>query len=214
MGFLSWLFGRRNPAAQITVWLDEPSRSRALVREVRDDLQAGRSVVVVAHFAEALIEAGRQLASAGIKFSTLTTWQPLGSTPSVVAILAKALPRPVSGLPPREKVGTETRVVVRGVELHVLARENDRLVQFAASLPGRAEIAVATSMDAPVFTSLQRPWAKSLVTKLGMSADQPVDSPLLTRGLTKALLAIEKRARRDRPAESVAQWIERNVDPQ
>lgn len=170
--------------------------------------------MVVAHFAEALIEAGRQLASAGIKFSTLTTWQSLGSTPSVVAILAKALPRPLSGLSPREKVGTETRVVVRGVELHVLARENDRLLQFAATLPVRSDVVVATSMDAPAFASLRKPWAKGLITKLGMSADKPVESPLLTRGVTKALLSMEKRTRRDRPAESVAQWIERNVDPQ
>lgn len=213
MGLFSWLFGRRAPSLRISVWLDEPSRLSGLARDVRADLAKGRSVVLVAHFASALVEVGQHFANEGIPFTTLSSWRPLGSTPSVVAILAKALPQPVPGATPVDKRGTEVRIAIRGVELHVLARENDRLVNFAATLPVPCEVCASTSLDAPVLARTQKPWVREMLSKMGFTADAPIDSPMLSRSMKKALVAIEGRARRDLPADSVAQWMDRNVDP-
>lgn len=213
MGLFSWLFGRRAPSLHVAVWLDEPSRLRGLARDVRADLAKGRSVVLVAHFASALVEVGQHFASEGIAFTTLASWRPLGSTPSVVAILAKALPQPVPGAQPVAKRGQAPQVVVRGVELHVLARENDRLANFAATLPVPCEVCASTSLDAPVLARTQKPWVREMLGKLGFSADAPIDSPMLSRSMKKALVAIERRTRRDLAADSVEQWMDRNVDP-
>lgn len=211
MGLLSWLFGPRAPRLRLSIWVDEASRLQGLARAVRADLQAGRSVVLVAHFAASLIEAGRQLAEAGIEFETLPAWRPLGPKPSVVAILAKTLPQPLPGATPRHG-GGQPQTMVRGVELHVLARENDRLVRFAASLPTRCEVHVATSLDAAVLASHCSPHVKALLVRMGFKADEPIESALVTKSLLRHLRKVEARVRRDLPADSIAQWVERNVD--
>ncbi|MEQ1633565.1 MAG: hypothetical protein ABL997_14400 [Planctomycetota bacterium] len=213
MGLFDWMFGRRTRLPRTTVWIDEASRLRGLERAVRDDLASGRSVVLVAHFASALVEVGKQLAEADIAFRTLRAWQPLPASPTVVAILAKALPQPTPGEPPKVVARGKPQVIVRGVELHVLEQENARLLQFADGLSVPTEVSCSVSLEGPLFAMVGNQWLAPMLQSMGMGSDESIDSPMVARSLAKVQRKLEKRARRDLPADSLAEWILRNVDP-
>src|SRR5262245_23232268 len=140
MGFLDWL--RRRRTIPITCWLDESSRLDGFTRAVADDLGRGQRVLVVAHFKEALLEAGHQLAAAGIAFQTRTSWtaadtrQLLTSPPrTVLAVLAKTLPVAVEESHDRASRPDGPIISLRVFDLHVLAEEHERILRFSSSLP-------------------------------------------------------------------------------
>lgn len=214
MSLLSWLFGRRASVLRTTVWFDEASRMRGLERDVQEDLAAGRTVVVVAHFAKSLVEAGEHLAAAGVPFRTLSAWQPSPASPTCLALLAKALPQPTPGESPKAKTGGAATLVVRAVDVHVKESENARLLRFAEWSSVPTEVSASTSLEGPVFATVHKPWLAPMLKSMGMKPDDPIESPMVSRSLQKALRQLERRTRRDLPADSVAQWIERNVDPE
>lgn len=210
MGLLSWLFGRRRRDLPVSVWLDEPNRVAGLVRTVRADLAAGRTVVLVAHFAQGLIEAGQALAAAGVPLTTLTKWSSPDREPKVLAILAKSLPRHDPAAPPALEQSPAT-FTLRAAELHVLGAENERVVQFLDTLPKGTDASAFVSFDSPTMATFARPWVRAMMAKLGMRPDEPIDSPMVTRGFRKALAKLERRVAGDQPADSLAEWMQRNL---
>lgn len=209
MGIFDWF--RRPRRLRTICWLDEPSRLAGLVRAVQDDLAIGKSVVVVGHFPQGLIEAGEALAAAGVPFTTLAKWQPLPPGPRAVAILAKALPQPDVGTATKPRVSGLVQVSVRAVEVHVLASENDRVLQFADQLPLPAEATNYVSLESPTMVSMTGGWVKPMLAKMGFKADQPIESPMVTKALARSLQKLERSVAGTLPAESLAQWVQRNV---
>lgn len=209
MGFFDWF--RRPRRLRTIFWVDEPSRLAGLVRAVQDDLARGLQVVVVAHFPAGLIEAGEALASAGVPFTTLARWQPLTPGPRVVALLAKALPThdPATAAPPR--ANGPTQVSVRAAELHVLASENERVLHFADGSPVAAEACGYVSLDSPTMARMAGPRVKAMMATLGFKADQPIDNNMVTRGMVKALAKLERRVTGNLAADSLAQWMQKNL---
>ncbi|MBL8735723.1 MAG: hypothetical protein JNL12_04790 [Planctomycetes bacterium] len=210
MGLLSWLFGKRRRDLPVSVWLDEANRVAGLVRTVQADLAAGRTVVLVAHFPQSLIEAGQALAAAGMPLTTLTKWSSPDREPRVLAILAKSLPHHDPGAPPALEQSA-ARFAVRAAELHVLGDENDRVLQFLDTLPKDTEVSAFVSFDSPTMATFARPWVRAMMQKLGMRPDAPIDSPMVTRGFRKALAKLEQRVVGNQPADSLAEWMQRNL---
>lgn len=211
MGLLSWLFGKRRRDLPVSVWLDEPNRVGGLVRTVQADLAASRTVVLVAHFPQGLIDAATALAAAGVPTTTLAKWRPPEPGPQVLAILAKALPQhdqAAGGAAPTPSAG---RFAVRSAELHVLGDENDRVAHFLDTLPKDTQASVFVSFDSPTMTTFASPWVRTMLEKLGMRADAPIDSPMVTRGFRKALAKLEQRVVGNQPADSLAEWMQRNL---
>ena len=210
MGLLSWLFGRRRRDLPVSVWLDDPNCVAGLVRTIQADLAAGRTVVLVAHFAQGLIDAATALAAAGVPATTLAKWRRPDPGPQVLAILAKALPQhdPAAGSSAPPAAG---RFAVRAAELHVLGDANDRVLQFLDTLPKDTEASAFVSFDSPTMTTFARPWVRTMMEKMGMRPDAPIDSPMVTRGLEKALAKLERRVVGNQPADSLAAWMQRNL---
>lgn len=211
MGLLSWLFGRRRRDPPVSVWLDEPNRSAGLVRTIQADLAAGRTVVLVAHFAQGLIDAATALAAAGFPATTLAKWRRPEPGAQVLAILAKALPQhdPATAAPTTQSAAG--RFAVRAAELHVLGDENDRVRHFLDTLPKDTEASAFLSFDSPTMRTFASPWVRTMMEKLGMRPDAPIDSPMVTRGLKKALAKLEQRVVGNQPADSLADWMQRNL---
>ena len=211
MGLLSWLFGKRRRDLPVSVWLDEPNRIAGLVRTIQADLSAGRTVVLVAHFAQGLIDAATALAAAGVPATTLAKWRRPEPGPQVLAILAKALPQhdPATAAPATQSAAG--RYAVRAAELHVRGDENDRVIHFLDTLPKDTEASAFLSFDSQTMTTFASPWVRTMLEKLGMRADAPIDSPMVTRGLKKALAKLEQRVVGNQPADSLADWMQRNL---
>lgn len=216
MGLFDWF--RRPRPLPTTTWFSEPSRVRGFCQQVRDDLATGRHVVVVAHFPAGLIEVGEQLATNGIPFTTLGRWQEADTRrltelpPRVVAVLAKALPQPTT-TPPSSSARTASQpaVAVRACELHVLAAENERVRRFAEALPVAAVASAHASLDSIHVAKVLPAAMKSLMAKLGMDGDTPIESPLVDNALRKAMAKLEQQIRGNHAADSLAGWLHRNL---
>ena len=216
MGFLDWF--RRRRTIPITCWLDERSRLTGFARAVADDLGRGHRVLVVAHFKQALLEAGRQLTAAGIAFQTKSSWtasdthQLLTSPPrTAMAVLAKALPEvrhDSRDPPPRTDAPT---ISLRVADVHVLGEENERILRFASSLPVTATLAASVSFDDPIMAMSAGPWVKTMMSRMGMKADEPIDNPLVSSGLERALKKMAAKVTGNQPADSIQEWMNRNL---
>jgi hypothetical protein len=214
MGLFDWLRGK--PRLRTIVWFDEATRLRGVVDATRADVAAGRHVVVVAHFADSLVEVGQHLAAAGIPFDTIARWQSrdtqqLAASPArVVAILARALPADDGSAPP-VKAGGKTTVAVRACELHVLPAENERVLTFANRLPVAAEATAHLSLTNPILARLMNPAIAALMAKMGMDNGKPIDSSMVSRAVDRTLAKLAKRVTGDAPATSLGAWVERNL---
>jgi hypothetical protein len=216
MGLLDWF--RRRRTIPITCWLDEPSRLRGFARAVVDDLAGGQRVLVVAHFKEALLQAGQQLAAAGIAFQTKARWsaadthQLLTSPPrTVMAVLAKTLPDVPEDSRDRSSRVDGPTISLRVSDLHVLREENDRILRFAGSLPAPTRIAAAVSFDDPIMAAFGSPWLKPMMSRMGMKADDPIHDAMVTRGLERALKKLAAKASGNLPTDSIREWMKHNL---
>lgn len=211
MGLFSWLRPRR--FTPVAIWLDDAGRAAALAQAVSGDLARGANVLVVAHFEDALVAAGQALGAAGVPFETLATWRPAanGSEPKARLVLARALPEPAAqpstSLPP---IG-EATMVVRAVELHVLSAANERLRAFAAGQAPPAGLEVGVSLDDPVLQVFGKAWVRPMMAGLGMRDGEAIRSPMVDRAIDRAVRKLERRVVGDRPATSLADWMQRNV---
>ena len=212
MGLFDWL--RRSRRMPTQFWLDEACRVAGLVEDVRAQIAQGRHTVVVAHFPAGLVEMGQALSSAGIAFETRTTWSAreqqrmLQQEPIVSCILASALPE--HGDDPERKPG-DIRAVVLACELHVDRAANERVRRFALGLPVPSEARAYVSLDSPHVRKLANPRIKNVLGTLGMEKDVPIESPMLTRGIERALDKLSRRIRSQHPADSLEEWLDRNL---
>lgn len=214
MGLFDWFRRRRRPP--ITLWLDNDSQLRGFVDAVADDVESGQAVLVVAHFKEKLVEVGRALAEAGIEFELRSEWTPsdtqqlCSGNASVKAVLAAALPDlpEVRSYPGPAHVPS---VSVRLVDMHVMDEENLRVERFTAGLSAPAQISASLSFDDPVMEVFAKPWVKTMMVRMGLTADQPIDSPMVDKGLRRALQKLAKTATGNVPCDSLPEWLRRNM---
>lgn len=189
MGLFDWLWPRA--PLGITCWLDEPSRLHGFVRDVAADRARGERVLVVGHFPQALVATGERLAAAGIPFVTK----------------ARRSDDDTRQLP------AQTPGSVRLCDLHVLVAENDRVERFARSLPGGARVAASVSFDDPIMAEFASPWLRSMLERLGLRPDAPIDHPMVSKGLRRALQKLGRRASGNTPCDSLPEWMQRNLRP-
>jgi hypothetical protein len=214
MGIFDWF--RRRPALRIVCWLDETSRWSGLVVKIADDLAQGRNVLLLGHFKDSLVRAGQQLAERGISFETRTKWSnadiddlTAAGPARVAASLAGSLPHVPAGAPKPAVTGSP--VAVHLCDLHVLEGENQRVLRFAASLPASVQVSASVSFDDPLMAEFASPWVKSMMQTMGLKEGESIDSPMVAKGLQRALRKLEKRVTGDVPCDSVAEWMERNL---
>lgn len=215
MGLLDWFRKRRR--LPITVWLDADGQLRGFVEQVKRDVASGQSVLVVAHFRERLVEVGQALAVADIEFELRSAWTPSDTKQlcsghaGVMAVLASALPDVA-------EVGTHTgrsvtapTVSVHLADMHVLDDENQRVERFAAGLPVSAQVASSLSFDDPVMAAFAKGWVKVMVSRMGLKADEPINSLMVDRALRRALQKLAKNVIGNVPCDSLQEWMRRNL---
>jgi hypothetical protein len=216
MGFLD-LF-RRRPLLAVQCWLDEAARWNALPAAVAEDVRHGDHVLVVAHFKEALARAGEQLARANIPFTPCLRWSDAeerallaGEPVRVFLVLARDLPDPPPATGQRDAHGARgAGVVMRVVDLHVLPEENQRILRCAGSLPVPARATASVSLDDPVLAHFASPWTKSLLARMGMTSNEAIESPMVSKSIHRALAKLADRMSSRHDAASIEEWLRLN----
>ena len=87
----------------------------------------------------------------------------------------------------------------------------EEYLEILDTLPKDTQASVFVSFDSPTMATFARPWVRTMMEKLGMRPDAPIDSPMVTRGFRKALAKLEQRVVGNQPADSLADWMQRNL---
>lgn len=218
MGLLDWLTGRRrHRLGSFVVWIDADARRAGFVEAVRKDLDAGLPVLLSAHFPETLVQAGTDLAANGIEIEPRDRWSDadcdrwLRSRPTrLLAVPVHGLPAPAPGDDrPARREGPAA--AMHFADVHVLAAENERAMRFVATLPRGSTSSIWLSFDEQPLAAFAQPWMKTMMTRMGLDADQSIRSGMVDRAIEKSVQKLERKATGNAAAGSLAQWIDRNV---
>ncbi|MGK0154399.1 MAG: hypothetical protein ACI9SE_001351 [Neolewinella sp.] len=216
MSFLDWF--RRRQAIDLSCWLDEGSRMRGFTQSVEDDMTCGEHVLVVGNFADALLMAGKELAVAGISFTTKNRWTPADTQEllmrgpgSVTVVRSTSLPDFPEGMSKVSPAPELPTISLRMCDLHLLPDENDRVRRFAESLPARTKLTAFVSFDDPIMSAFATPWVKLMISRMGLKENEAIDSPMVSKGVHQALRKLAKKATGNIQCDSQRAWMDRNL---
>lgn len=216
MGLFSWLFGKPSRVTtRDVIWLTEAARGDGITKAVDEHLLAGKSVLLLAQFPATLAAFGTHILAK--KWAHIAV--PNVLTPdTALALAAESAPRllyglarnlrPAEFLPPDDAPASRLPILV--LERHPLRIHDDRIVEFATGLGGRAAIEFYISFDDPLLKRFAGDWARDMLRRLGMKEDEPIESAMVARRLGAAQRKVAKGVTNEVEAESAEDWLIRN----
>lgn len=217
MGLFSWLFGKHSRVTvHDLILLSNEARNGAIARRVKRSLLEGQSLLVVAHFPAtlaALVE--RAISHEWPCVAVQEDFPPTAAlalaaeyVPARLFLgLARHLQAPES-LPPDDAPACPLAVIV--LERHPLRSYDNRVVEFAQGLGGRAEVEFYTSFNDPLMQMFGGDRARGMLRRMGQKEDEPMKSAMLSRSLKSAQRRLEARLSGDQDADSAEEWVRKN----
>lgn len=215
MNFLTWLFGTadRLPKVQGHVWMRESSLWAHLRRELEEELEAGRHVILVAHFPKRWEQLLDWLNGQTLSFND---WQPRNlqemrrqlrdSSPCIWLIAAPEIPDIEHGA--GEPSAESLPVTVMATEHHPHADGDRPLALLARALNAGGGVVVQSAFDQPLLA----PHCVQLIeiTKLlGMQEDEWIENDMVMRQIANLQRRNAQNGRACGPADSSADWMAR-----
>lgn len=208
-----WPFRPKPPAIlrNDAFWLTTEGRLRGLLTAAQNSRAAGARTLLITHFPHTRDDLSAALASASIPFESLdhpTTAPQLltqlqsHSAPHIILALAGSL----LPSPPRAPIVSLNPPIIDMLiaERYPLRASDDALVTFALSLSARS-IQFHVSIKDPLMQAFSGEQTASILRTLGMSDNDSIDHPMLTRSIERAQQKIAKEC--PDPAR-VEAWLE------
>ena len=180
--------------------------------------QADR-VLLVAHFADTLRALEERLSAQKSDFRTYATpfeghrlgslaeYQPPGC---ILLALAQVLP---NNLP-----ASSQAAAAGGFQIHVLVAEHhplpsldDRVLEFAHSLPGLSQVVFYESLDGAFMRHFGGAKVTQLSDLLKIPEGECISSPLVDRSIRQAQEKVARRVANPLTADSADQWFQQNL---
>jgi len=197
MGLFDFIFGSKRQSsvhvADDRIWMTQNAKLSGIKQQLRQKTESA-VILMVAHFEETL----QQLRSMIADYHTAT---------SVQLILAKDFESDTARLHPDE----DSTIDLIIAERHPLKSADDALLLIAESLPCQCRVAYHLSLEDPLFKHFLSGSLETILEQLGMKENEPIESPLITRGVKGAQQKIEKQAFGNSRAKSAAEWLELNM---
>ena len=214
MGFWDWLTGTP-PRVTVAdrVWLTGTAKRRGLCRQVQEYRADDRSVLVLAHFPATLAGVAAELAAAGVPHDTSTAPIPPAAADRLTGLSAGdpvrlALVRQLQPDPyPGESASADGLLHVLVAERHFLREADDVVTAFAGGLAVRCHVTFHVSLEDPLMAAFEGDWLRSLLGRLGMDEDSPIESELVARRIRDVQAKFAVRASRDLNADSAEAWL-------
>lgn len=197
MGLFDWLKGskRKVEVAGYRIWLTHAAKIAGIRKEAAAaiaDPAGPNAVIAVAHFDDCL----QQLAAAAA-----------GLDPNRIRVTrSDCLP----SRPPTDLIADESSLLILVGERHPLASHDDDVLEFAQSQPCRCRVVYHVSLEDPLLKPFAGEWVENILRRLGMKEDEAIESTMVSRRIQRELNRIAKTATGDAPANSAAEWLERN----
>jgi hypothetical protein len=200
MGLLDWLKPVRTAASVEgdVVWLTKVAKLKGIAASAEARLEGEKdcaAVLLVGHFPNRVAECQELIAAYGF------------DRRRVLAVQASDLLAATSSIPGYD---AQSYVDIIVVERHPLLSRDDALLEAAGRLPCRSRVAHHLSLEDPVMRAFAGGWLPGTLKTLGMSADESIQSPMVTRAIRKAQQRIADQAVGDTEAESAEAWLKMN----
>ena len=96
-------------------------------------------------------------------------------------------------------------------ERHPRRCHDEHIERFAASAFGTVSVTYFSSLEDPVVQRFAGSGVADMLRKLGMAPDEVIESQMVARRIVAAQRKIESAMPSDTPANSAAEWCERNL---
>ena len=201
------------------IWLTHAAKQLGILREIEERLGEDERVLVVAHFSATLKEACEVFRQTNIPFEQEQhKWDSRDisrliqhNEPHPFVVLAESLPDTFPG-------GRQNRVDESGpvvsvivLERHLLSSQDDHVVRFAQSLPGRSQLRFFQSLEDPLMRVFAGDAVRNALELLGLQEDERIENPMISRWVQAAQQKVQKQSPGNSEAESAEAWIERNM---
>ena len=192
------------------VWYDEARKLEQICLRVSEVCDSGHSVLVLSHFESALDAIARVFREKGIDHER---------SPVNLAELADLGPSrvwlsPARAFQPAHKLNSAAQKVnleIIVAEHHPMQSRDQEVMKAAANLDCDATLTFYFSLDDPLMKIFGSDSIKGLLEKLGMTKEECISHPLVTRSIRQAQEKIERKVGRDLPAQSAEDWFKYNL---
>lgn len=181
MGLWGWLTARRSNRVCSTdsVWLTTEAKLLGICRQINEDIADSRLILVVAHFAATLAAIKKVLDQEGVPCTVRTeplSSKEIGGQDRSRRLLVRAVSLIADPFPTAEETQSETLQIIVA-ERHFLRAKDDEIVSFAFSSGKVCRLMFHTSIQDPLMRPFVGDWVGGLLSNLGMSESQPVQTP-------------------------------------
>ena len=176
------------------VFMTKIAKYRQLMNHVKDLLEMGQKVHLVAHFDQTMDELQQLITRAGLEFST-DTGQPTSSL-----VLSKS-----DILKSRGQMLAEEHQMILA-EIHPTAIREESIAKLLAK-----EMTIFCALDNPFFEMLGGERIRQLMRKLGLDENLSIEHPMVTKSIIAAQKKMDKKAEKAKPAASMREWMALNV---
>lgn len=209
MGVLGRLFGTK-PNFIDRVWRTEARKLRDLVERAREG-----TCLVVYHFADTGERLRALLDDAGIDYETLTRpgADRLARLSGVHLLASEEIPDEVKrGLGQRPGHAVETASHVHLAEHYPIPSRDDEVLNLHTILARGSRFFCYVGLDEPWLEKVIGDSTRTLLDRLGMSDDEPIEHSMVGSALRRAQEQIDKKRRNlEIPARSSGAWMEKNL---
>ena len=200
MGFFDFLFGSRLPK-NVTMhpdklWITPEAKWAGLRNELDERAKTQSMAILLVAYFEDTFAALNELAQ-----------QYTGSTPLTVALAENLTPEMAARLP----LDASGQLELIVAERHLLWSADEQLLQFAAQLPCRCRLVHHLSLEDPVLKVFVGSNFKEMLSRLGMTESESIESQMVSRRVRAAQKKIEAGVPSPQPASTAAEWIAKNM---
>ena len=215
MGLLNWLFAKpKFDRLPDRIFLSSEAMFADILSQCRQELNSHERVLVVAHFPERLNEVRRRLDDQRLVYEIID--RPVSaeyvtreiSAGILTLVIAEVLL--VNENEDKDESSTSPLSILV-VEHHPTRRHDEAIERFAAAVSGKVQLTYFAALDEPLMARFNGAWVTETLLRLGMHADECIESASVSRSLAGAQRKVEATAISDAPATSSAEWIERNL---
>lgn len=193
VSLFGWLFRkRRNVEAPDRIWLSEAATRNGLATAVRERWNHSRLIIVVASFPNRLVELESLLNELGLPFERMQRSidaaqiaDALRESSDVRILLGTGDLLFLSEIEP-DDIDNAVSVSILVRERHPLRAVDERIEQFARSLPCQTTVQFFVSLDDALMKRFSGEWVKNLLRQMGMAESEAIESPMVARRIKAA----------------------------
>jgi hypothetical protein len=214
---LANLFGKRKTVKHepAKIWKTRTLEFEGLLASIEALDPAATRVLVVTHFADSFRALNDLLLIRGATYKTYPTafegdrLRDLSEYQSGYILLAPAQALPENLFAPQPQTGSggfEIDVLV--AEHHPLPVFDDRILEFAASLPCPTRVCFHDALDGALLHHFGGDQIAQLISTLKMPDDESVSNPLIDKSIRRAQEKIARRVSSPMTTDSAEQWFQ------